>query len=82
MCVHVCMCNKMHIRMHWWMHTYAVKPLNSEHFGTSYNFTVIQRLSSFRGKIVLPWSCGLVLYREVKCIVSIIESVREIYSIP
>ena len=39
---------------------YTVEPLNNGHFGTSnfcYNFTVIERLSSFRGKIVLPWSC-------------------------
>ena len=30
---------------------------NNRHFGTWCNFTVIQRLSSLRGKIVLPWSC-------------------------
>ena len=38
----------------------TVEPLNNGHFRTSnfwYNFTVIERLSSFRGKIVLPWSC-------------------------
>ena len=38
----------------------TVEPLNNGHFGTSnfwHNFTVIERLSSFRGKIVLPWSC-------------------------
>ena len=36
----------------------TVKPLlHNGHFGTRYNFTVIQRLSSLRGKIALPWSC-------------------------
>ena len=42
----------------------TVEPLNNGHFGTSnfwHNFTVIERLSSFRGKIVLPWS-----YRDHK----------------
>ena len=44
--------------------TDTVEPLNNGHFGTSnfwHNFTVIERLSSFRGKIVLPWS-----YRDHK----------------
>ena len=42
----------------------TVEPLNNRHFGTTnfwHNFTVIERLSSFRGKIVLPWS-----YRDHK----------------
>ena len=42
----------------------TVEPLNNGHFGTSnfwHNFTVIERLSSFRGKIILPWS-----YRDHK----------------
>ena len=40
------------------IYKYTVEPLNNGHFGTSnfwHNFTVIERLSSFRGKIVLPW---------------------------
>ena len=35
----------------------TVEPLNNGHFGTSnfwHNFTGIERLSSLRGKIVLP----------------------------
>ena len=54
-----------------------VEPLNNEHFGTSQfwcNSPVIERLSSLRGKIVLPHdpvgTAELVLCREVKCTVS------------
>ena len=39
------------------LHSYTMKLLSNGHFGTSHNFTVIKRLSSLRGKIVLPWSC-------------------------
>ena len=45
---------------HYTVCTCTVKPLNNGHFGTIqfwYNFTVIQRLSSLRDEIVLPWSC-------------------------
>ena len=61
--------------------TYTVEPLNNGHFGTSnfwHNFTVVERLSSFRGNIVCHGPVGttkFVLYREVKCIVSFIGSV-------
>ena len=42
------------------------------------NITVIQRLSSLRGKVILPWSCRdhrTCFYQEVKCIVSFTHSV-------
>ena len=38
---------------------YTVKPLNNRLLGTNYfwpDFNIMQRLSSLRGKIVLPWS--------------------------
>jgi len=42
-----------------WLHVFnTVEPLYNRHFGTSHFwviFAVIQRFSSFRGKIVLAW---------------------------
>ena len=29
------------------------------------NFTIIERLSSLRGKSMLPWTTEIILYREV-----------------
>ena len=45
------------IKYNYKLFTNTVEPLNNGHFGTSnfwHNFTVIERLSSLRGKIVLP----------------------------
>ena len=52
--LYICVYNKI---IYIYIYIYTLEPLNNRHFGTSnfwHNFTVIDRLSSLRGKIVLP----------------------------